>query len=120
LEFSIAQTNNSSIPRTTMVHGPSGFEKAPITKFLVLFTFLFSFIASCTKKTQLFNFNYPLISNGQVWRIFTHHFVYLNMAELVLGSILCYTWKMFERQFGSKKFAVNKNIENIYVFNSLK
>lgn len=40
----------------------------------------------------------------EVWRLLTHNLVWGSSSELVLGSILLYTWRLFERQFGSRKF----------------
>lgn len=39
-----------------------------------------------------------------MWRLLTHHLVWSSSSELILGSVLLYTWRMFERMFGSRKF----------------
>jgi len=65
---------------------------------------IFSIVAQATRKTDLFTLNLPAIANGQVWRVVTPSFVWSTSSELVFGSILIYIWRLFERQFGSRKF----------------
>jgi membrane associated rhomboid family serine protease len=42
--------------------------------------------------------------HGEVWRLVTSFFVFQNSAQTIVGLILLYTCRQFERQMGSKKF----------------
>jgi len=86
------------------MQGPSGFDQAIITKVMLFLTAAFSFCAQLAHKTQIFELDLPAIGRGEIWRIFTHQLVYSTPSELILGSILIYNWRMFERQFGVRKF----------------
>ena len=41
----------------------------------------------------------------QVWRLVTHHLAFLTSSELVLGGLLLYSFRLFERRYGTPKFA---------------
>ena len=41
---------------------------------------------------------------GEIWRLITTHFVFRNPAQLMVGLIVLYSLRGFERQMGSKKF----------------
>lgn len=45
------------------------------------------------------------IMNGQVWRLFTSQLVFENMAQGLIGTIILYTTRQFERQLGVRKYA---------------
>jgi membrane associated rhomboid family serine protease len=47
------------------------------------------------------------LQSMQLWRLFTHHFVFNSMGETIFGLILLYQFRLFERQMGSKKFGVS-------------
>lgn len=42
---------------------------------------------------------------GELWRLFTSTLIFENTSEALVGLILLYTCRQFERQMGSKKFA---------------
>jgi membrane associated rhomboid family serine protease len=42
--------------------------------------------------------------HGQLWRVVTSFLVFQNSAQIIVGLILLYTCRQFERQMGSKKF----------------
>lgn len=41
----------------------------------------------------------------QLWRIITSQLVFRESAQLIVGLILLYSFRQFERQMGSRKFA---------------
>lgn len=42
--------------------------------------------------------------NGEFWRLVTSQIVFRSKAQAVVGLILLYTCRQFERQMGSRKF----------------
>ena len=44
------------------------------------------------------------LMRGEIWRLITTHFVFRNPAQLMVGLIVLYSLRGFERQMGSKKF----------------
>lgn len=44
------------------------------------------------------------VLNGEVWRLISNNFVFKNSAQLIVGLILLYSLRHFERQMGIKKF----------------
>lgn len=42
--------------------------------------------------------------HGEVWRLITSFFVFQGSAQAIVGLILLYTCRQFERQMGSRKF----------------
>jgi membrane associated rhomboid family serine protease len=44
------------------------------------------------------------LMHGQLWRVVTSFLVFQNSAQIIVGLILLYTCRQFERQMGSKKF----------------
>ncbi len=55
----------------------------------------------------MFSFNFSdlfHVLHGEVWRLITSFFVFQNSAQTIVGLILLYTCRQFERQMGSKKF----------------
>ncbi len=61
-------------------------------------------VASSTSKRGALGLG--LSSLSQAWRLGTSQFAFATNGELVVGLILLYNFRQFERQFGSKKFAV--------------
>ena len=41
---------------------------------------------------------------GQVWKLPASFFIFQNSAQMIVGLILLYTCRQFERQMGSRKF----------------
>ncbi|KAL6059273.1 Rhomboid-like protein 20 [Balamuthia mandrillaris] len=84
----------------------SGFRNAPVSKALLIGTAGASIlvsIAGVRSRFVLDNLQENLISL-QWWRLFTHKFFFSNPGELLLGLILIYYFRLFERQMGSSKF----------------
>ena len=46
-----------------------------------------------------------LLNSTQVWRLVTHHLAFLTSSELMLGGLLLYSFRLFERRYGTSKFA---------------
>jgi membrane associated rhomboid family serine protease len=90
------------VPRA--MHGPAGFASSNISKGFLLICGIWSITAIATKKQGLFNLDLDLVGRGQIWRLLTHSFVWSTTSELVIGSICLYNWRLFERQFGTRKF----------------
>uniref|UniRef100_A0A7S0DXC6 UBA domain-containing protein n=1 Tax=Hanusia phi TaxID=3032 RepID=A0A7S0DXC6_9CRYP len=45
-----------------------------------------------------------LLVRRQVWRVITYQFFFSTASELIIGMVLMYTFRQFERHWGSKKF----------------
>jgi len=78
----------------------SGFENAPIVRMVSVTVFIMS--------TALRSSNVALdmyrIMQGDWWRLFTSFFVFQNTAQAIVGLIILYSCRQFERQMGSRKF----------------
>lgn len=61
----------------------SGQNPLPSALFLIL---LFIVFASAPVLTDMLRYQREAISSGQFWRLFTGHFVHLNMAHALLNS----------------------------------
>jgi len=44
------------------------------------------------------------VIHGEIWRLITTHLVFRNPAQLIVGLMVLYSLRGFERQMGSKKF----------------
>lgn len=86
--------------------GHPGFVHAPVTKaviaLVVLSTVFGSIIGSQTRLTLRLP---EIINNLQLWRLFTHNFVFTTPGELLFGVVLLYFFRQFERQMGSSRYA---------------
>jgi membrane associated rhomboid family serine protease len=45
-----------------------------------------------------------ILSHGEISRVITSSFIFENKAEALVGVILLYTCRQFERQMGTRKF----------------
>lgn len=100
--------------------GNSGFSNAPLSKLSLLFVGSSSLLAtlllpsninpsSNSSKSPLnrllcLDVNRICISKFEVWRFLTHQLPFSSTGELIVGSILLYSFRLFERQMGSRKF----------------
>ncbi|XP_069690519.1 ubiquitin-associated domain-containing protein 2-like isoform X1 [Periplaneta americana] len=90
-------------------YSTTGFYKAPVSKGLMGTMFL-----TCTAM------NMPLLAHmrkyllcklpdifkeGEVWRLLTSRITFLDTKDLVCGALLIYYFRIFERRYGSHKFA---------------
>ncbi|KAI8881610.1 hypothetical protein K501DRAFT_252894 [Backusella circina FSU 941] len=86
--------------------GPTGFYNLPATKFLVLF------VASCSIAAAVFNkkiyfhlqLNPHIFIHHQFWRLITSHCAFVNSGDVFFASILFYSMRTIERQYGSAKY----------------
>ncbi|KAG0187667.1 hypothetical protein DFQ28_005979 [Apophysomyces sp. BC1034] len=87
--------------------GPAGFYNVPITKLLVLS------IGGCSILAAMLDFK-PLLHlqlsphltiHHQFWRLISSHCAFANSGEMFFGTLLLYTMRVIERQYGSAKYA---------------
>lgn len=82
-----------------------GFETAPITKGLCVCTIVAGVVGGFTKGSLELNVYPKIVTNKEVWRLFTGQVFFSSSSEIVLGALLLYSFRALERLFGSKKFA---------------
>ena len=86
-----------------------GFVNAPVSLGMIVLTTLASLISSAwnVKKRAFFGLNIvPFLTNKmQFYRLFTSQVIFGSPTEMIFGLILLYQFRMFERLFGSRKFA---------------
>ncbi|KAI9276360.1 hypothetical protein BY458DRAFT_505604 [Sporodiniella umbellata] len=87
--------------------GPSGFYNVPATKFLLMFIGGLSLFISVFDFKQYFHLqlNPHLTIHNQWWRLFLSHFVFNSSNDFLFGSIILYTMRVIERQFGTPKYS---------------
>eukprot|EP01038_Epipyxis_sp_PR26KG_P016494 gene16494-22514_t len=78
----------------------SGYENAPITKVLSVLTAILSIIVS-PYSAQL---DLPHLYRGELWRLISGQLIFQSLPQTVVGLILLYTCRQFERQMGIRKF----------------
>ncbi|XP_055940054.1 ubiquitin-associated domain-containing protein 2-like [Argiope bruennichi] len=87
----------------------TGFYKAPVSKGILGCMFL----TSCALNVPLLAhikqyvmYNIPSIFQKlEVWRVITSKLTFLETKDLVCGCLLIYYFRIFERRYGSHKFA---------------
>lgn len=79
----------------------AGFENAPITQVLSGFALLLGWFHGSSKTSSLDLFK---LGEGELWRLIASQLVFENTAETVVGVILLYCFRQFERQMGTRKF----------------
>ena len=79
----------------------AGFENAPITQVLSGFSLLLGWFHGSSKTSSLDLFK---LAEGELWRLISSQLVFENTAETVVGVILLYQFRQFERQMGTRKF----------------
>ena len=47
----------------------------------------------------------------QFWQVLSSSFYYSSTRNLICGSFLLYTFRIFERRFGSRKYAVSNSMK---------
>ena len=79
-----------------------------MTKALVATTSVFSLALGFARRSDLFWLQlYPTVTSKlQLWRFLTCHLGFSTPPDFLLGMFILYAFRIFERQFGSKKFAV--------------
>ena len=95
--------------------GPSGFRSAPVTKCLIMV------VTTMTIMTALLQWNYLfvlqpslILRHGQLWRLLIHQLPFTSSGEALLGMILLYFIRMFERRYGSMKYISMMTIVSLF------
>jgi hypothetical protein len=86
----------------------SGFTNAPITQLLLLGIVGSAIVASLTD-TKYFlwiDVRPHLLDYHQYWRLLTWQLAYTNSAAVLSAAIQFSQWRVVERLWGSRKFAV--------------
>ncbi|XP_041055401.1 ubiquitin-associated domain-containing protein 2 isoform X2 [Carcharodon carcharias] len=88
--------------------GSSGLYKAPLSKSLmvILSTLAFILTVPLQQYQQYFIYNLQAIKQDhEIWRIISARTVCLDLKDLFCSCILIYNFRIFERRYGSRKFA---------------
>lgn len=87
-------------------------DKAPVCKCILGASFLSSVLINfpLSQYRHLCVYDYSLIvEKYQLWRLVTARVAFLDVKDLMIGSILFYYFRTFERRYGSRKFFVRIN-----------
>ncbi|XP_008319775.1 ubiquitin-associated domain-containing protein 2 [Cynoglossus semilaevis] len=89
------------------ISGSRGFYKAPLSKGLLLvLSGLTVMLTLLPQYQQLFVYNLRAVKNQhQVWRLLCGRLVCLDVKDSFCSSLLIYNFRIFERSFGTRKFA---------------
>ncbi|XP_051051158.1 ubiquitin-associated domain-containing protein 2 [Phodopus roborovskii] len=88
--------------------GSSGLYKAPLSKSLLLVPSALSLLLTlllphCQK---LFAYDLHAVKNDlQIWRLVCGRIICLDLKDTFCSSLLIYNFRIFERRYGSRKFA---------------
>lgn len=87
----------------------TGFYHAPFSKGFLVLTGTASFInilfASSTRRLFPSNPWIQIVHNSKLWQVLSSSFYYSSARNLICGSFLLYSFRIFERRFGSKRYA---------------
>uniref|UniRef100_A0A131XHT7 Putative ubiquitin-associated domain-containing protein n=1 Tax=Hyalomma excavatum TaxID=257692 RepID=A0A131XHT7_9ACAR len=90
-------------------YSTSGFYKAPVSKGLLGSIFLTSCALNTPILAQVRHYVLydvsDIVDRGEFWRLVTSKVCFLDTKDLVCGSLLIYYFRIFERRYGSRKFA---------------
>lgn len=83
-----------------------GFENSPLTKYLCGSVFILTIVFGNVnqKESDLVSLDLHGLYRGELWRLFVSPFCFRSMPQLVVGIMLMYTLRQFERQLGPRKF----------------
>lgn len=84
-------------------------DKAPVCKCILGASFLSSVLINfpLSQYRHLCVYDYSMIvEKHQLWRLITARVAFLDVKDLMIGSILFYYFRTFERRYGSRKFFV--------------
>lgn len=82
----------------------TGFEHAPITKSLCILAGAVTILLLNEKPNHALTLDLKQLFKGELWRIILSPFGFYSMPHLVIGLMLMYSFRQFERQLGSRKF----------------
>nr|XP_057915134.1 ubiquitin-associated domain-containing protein 2 [Doryrhamphus excisus] len=87
--------------------GSRGLYKAPLSKGLLLVLSGLTVMLSLLPQYQhMFEYNLQAVSQQQqVWRLLCGRLVCLDVKDSFCSGLLIYNFRIFERRFGSRKFA---------------
>ncbi|KNC48042.1 UBA/TS-N domain-containing protein [Thecamonas trahens ATCC 50062] len=90
-----------------LFEGVPGFVNAWVSKGVVVGVGLASILGSVLGWRHAWTLYLPgVVRNGQVWRLATAPWAFGSAAELMLGLLLLYYFRQFERQLSGPKFAM--------------
>ena len=78
-----------------------GYENAPIIQVVSAFTILLGWFHGSSNISSLDLFK---LGKGEFWRLLLSQLIFENTAETVVGLMLLYIFRQFERQMGTRKF----------------
>lgn len=84
----------------------AGFEHAPITKTLCILSAALTLLLlrRDNRPNNSLALDIKYLFKGELWRIFTSPLSFNSMPHLVIGLMLMYSFRQFERQLGTRKF----------------
>ncbi|XP_060895978.1 ubiquitin-associated domain-containing protein 2 [Labrus mixtus] len=87
--------------------GSRGLYKAPLSKGLLLvLNGLTVMLTLLPQYQELFEYNLQdVVKQHQVWRLLLGRLVCLDVKDAFCSSLLIYNFRIFERRFGTRKFA---------------
>ena len=88
------------------VHLDGFTDKAPVSKAILGVVGASSLLASVLEWKPWLPLDLErVLENGQVWRLATHHLAFRTSGELFIGGFVLYSLRLFERRYGTAKFA---------------
>ncbi|KAL1282275.1 hypothetical protein QQF64_001078, partial [Cirrhinus molitorella] len=88
--------------------GSRGLYKAPLSKSLLLLPTVLTVLLTVLlpQYQDLFIYNLQAVRQGkQFWRLVSGRLICLDLKDTFCSSLLIYNFRIFERRFGSHKFA---------------
>ncbi|XP_007501413.1 ubiquitin-associated domain-containing protein 2 [Monodelphis domestica] len=88
--------------------GSSGLYKAPLSKSLLLVPSTLSILLALLFQhyQKFFVYNLQAVKNDlQIWRLICGRIICLDLKDTFCSSLLIYNFRIFERRYGSRKFA---------------
>uniref|UniRef100_K7EBC4 UBA domain containing 2 n=1 Tax=Ornithorhynchus anatinus TaxID=9258 RepID=K7EBC4_ORNAN len=88
--------------------GSSGLYKAPLSKSLLLVPSALSILLTLLLQhyQKYFVYNLRAVKDDfQIWRLISGRIICLDLKDTFCSSLLIYNFRIFERRYGSRKFA---------------
>ncbi|TRY92715.1 hypothetical protein DNTS_024807 [Danionella cerebrum] len=88
--------------------GSWGLYKAPVSKSLLLLPTALTVLLTVLlpQYQEIFIYNLESVRNDkQIWRLLSGRLICLDLKDTFCSSLLFYNFRIFERRFGSRKFA---------------
>jgi len=82
-----------------------GFDNAPFSLVVLSLVGLIGMFKSSSGYGVVRGIDINTIYNGDIWRFLTANLYFSSAPQFVVGIFLIYTFRNFERQMGTKKFA---------------